>query len=192
MNKKLTELKTKVTELIKKAEAEQNPLREALAQDAAAIAKATEAMEAATAKSDINAYKKAKADKEDAETLQAMHKARLDAVTVKPLMTKEEYLKDVEIVKAITENERKTRSKQLCELAEQMSAIAEDASAIQATANETLLLLQREVYKCADMTDSEKRLGKFKNVDNLSNVYCWGKCAVNYYQYEEYKRTEAK
>ena len=188
MIKKLEEIKIKIDKLIKDTAEEQAPLREALATDKANIIKATAKMEEATAKTDIDAYKKAKAEKEDAETIQAMHKARYDAITVKPLMIKEEYQKTADIIIAVVENERKAREKKLCELAEQMNAIAEESSEIQAYANELLHRLQCDIYKCADMQEWEKRALKYKKTEALDGACIWGKCAVNHFRYEEYKK----
>ena len=188
MLKKLEELKTKIDKIVNEANAQQAPLREAMAKDKAAIAAANNAMEEATTKADLDAYKKAKAEKEDAETSEAMHKARYDAITVKPLMIKEEYNKHCETVFAIIRNEAKKQKAELMKLAEQMNAIAEEATANQATANELLHTLQCDIFKCGDMEDWQKKIGKYKITEDLTPVYLWGKCAINHYQCEEYRK----
>lgn len=165
-------------------------LKALLDKDAAAIAAANEAMDAATNGGDLKAYQTAKRERQDASDALEMHTARLSALEKKPLISKADY--DQAISSVYSEIEQlDTKAKQdLAQLSEQMEKIVTDLQDAISEANRVLQVLQHDVYRDADrrlnnkgdiiMTPSEdKRINK---ADTIS----WGRAGVLHSQYARF------
>lgn len=172
-------------------------LTEQIEQESAAIAKANEAMEAATTAGNVKAYQNAKADRRDAADAKEMHEARLEALNNKPLISKIDYeraVADIYTEIAALDDQKKQR---IAKLSEEMEAEALELQEAINKANEVLHRLQHEVYRDADRSRSQKT-GELvnisheeKKVEKLDTVF-WGKAGVTHYQYEAYTGRKVK
>lgn len=172
-------------------------LTEQIEQEVAAIAKANEAMEAATTAGNVKAYQNAKADRRDAADAKEMHEARLEALNNKPLISKIDYeraVADIYTEIAALDDQKKQR---IAKLSEEMEAEALELQEAINKANEVLHRLQHEVYRDADRSHSHKTgelmniSGEEKKVEKLDTVF-WGKAGVTHYQYEAYTGRKVK
>lgn len=172
-------------------------LTEQIEQETAAIAKANEAMEAATTAGNVKAYQNAKADRRDAADAKEMHEARLEALNNKPLISKIDYeraVADIYTEIAALDDQKKQR---IAKLSEEMEAEALELQEAINKANEVLHRLQHEVYRDADRSRSHKTgeliniSGEEKKVEKLDTVF-WGKAGVTHYQYEAYTGRKVK
>ena len=172
--------------LANKAE-EEKRLAEAVETEKAAIAKAAEEMEAATAAGDVKAYQKAKAVLRDSEDAKEMHEKRQKALKQKPLISEAEYEKTVaEIFTEIATADNHTRER-LAMLSDQMEIAVQELQEAFTRANVVLHQLQHDVYMDADRSRNAKgemlRLAhEDKKVDKWETVN-WGKAGVSHYQY---------
>ena len=172
-------------------------LTEQIEQEAAAIAKANEAMEAATTAGNVKAYQNAKADRRDAADAKEMHEARLEALNNKPLISKIDYeraVADIYTEIAALDDQKKQR---IAKLSEEMEAEALELQEAINKANEVLHRLQHEVYRDADRSRSQKT-GELVNISHEEkkvdkfNTVIWGKAGVTHYQYEAYTGRKVK
>ena len=159
-------------------------------QEAAAIAAANAAMEAATTAGDVKAYQKAKADRRNAEDAKEMHESRLNALNNKPLISKGDYEKAVADIYAELAALDDQKKQQLAKLSDQMEAEALELQEATAKANEVLRRLQHEIYRDADRSRSPKGgIMALSSEDKAVNKWAtisWGKVGVTSHQYAEY------
>lgn len=190
MLKQIETIAQKIDELQKTAKEKAETLRQHIAEDDAAIAKAKAELEAAAASADMDAYKKAKADKDAAEEMRATHGVMYEAQTSKPLITKAQYTEyEKELQAIIAEYERKAGDK-LAKLSDQMDAIAKEASATLTDANALLHHIQKDIFKYGDLTEQQRNYIHvyYKPLDYKINIYNWGNTPSNNYAYEMYKK----
>lgn len=177
-----------VKNILTNRENEKAELEALVSQDAAAVAKALEAMEEATAAGDIKAYQKAKAERQDATDAKEMHEARQLALSKKPLITKEDYEKNVAaIYDEIAAIDEETKKK-LVTLSEQMEAAALELRDAANKANEVLFHLQHDLYRDADRThDKSGNIVFVESEEKSVKVYStidWGMAGVVKTMYE--------
>ncbi len=183
VKKAAAEVKT----ILAKREAELNTLAEQIDRETAAIVKAKEDMEAATAAGDLKAYQLAKNARRDAEDAKEMHEARINNLNDKPLISQSEYEKTVANIYAeIAALDGKTKEN-LASLSDQMNDEAEKLKQAQEEANKVLRQLQHDLYRDADRKGPGGHLlaDKLKAVDKWETIN-WGKAGVTHYQYSQY------
>lgn len=176
-----------VKTILAKREAELNTLAEQIDRETAAIVKAREDMEAATAAGDVKAYQLAKNARRDAEDAKEMYESRINTLNEKPLISQSEYEKTVANIYAeIAALDGKTKEK-LASLSDQMNDEAEKLKQVQEEANKVLRQLQHDLYRDADRTGPRGILlaDKLKAVDKWDTIN-WGKAGVTHYQYSQY------
>ncbi len=159
-------------------------------QDAAISASAAE-MDKATAAGDLEAFKKAKADRSNAMDAKEMFEARKNALENKPLISAADYEKTVsEVFAAVAAAESDTK-KELTALSDQMASAAAGLEEIANSANNVLTRLQHDVYHDADRTRSPKTgeilqiFHEQKRV-NPYNTILWGRLGIESTQYVNY------
>lgn len=148
----------------------------------------TNAMDEAVKAGNDKAYIKAKKDRDEAQTLKGLCKARLERAVSQPLIEKAEYEAKVKAIYEEMDGINMQIRAKLATLAEEMSGLVDDLAEAQGKANETLHRLQHEVYKDADRTrNKEGEVIPIQAEDkgvNFSGTIMWGKEAIRHYQYE--------
>ncbi len=156
--------------------------------DEGKIKKATEAMEAASDASNLEAYKEAKRKMTEAETELEMHKRRLEKLKEKELISKADYEKNVADIFSDYEKARRQTRQKLLRLTEEMKKETDDFLEAYSHANKTLARLQDEVYRNADrMKVKNGFIDRPKALPQESTFY-WGNLAVDCKEYETAKR----
>ena len=147
MASKIDHLEKRIESILKNREEELTELQNAAIADRQKAEEAGKALEAATAANDIDAYRKAKAEKELASDLAELHEARRRQLAEKELVTPEEYesVRDsvLDEVNAIITADTEKAAALLAEL----ERIAENDSAVIDRANSALLRWQEDVYR---------------------------------------------
>lgn len=144
-------------------------------------------MEDAVKSGNDKAYIKAKKDRDEAQTLKGLCKARLERAVSQPLIEKAEYEAKVKVIyEEMDEVDAGIREK-LAKLAEEMSGLADELAEAQSKANEALHRLQHDVYKDADRTRNKEGeiipiQAETKNVNHYDTIM-WGKEAIRHHQY---------
>ena len=179
---------TRIKELLSKKAAEKAQLLDDIEKQQNEIQTNDAVMEEAITTGDLDAYKKAKADKEAAAELLEIYKKRTAYIKNKALITKEEYkelLKDIsDEAKAACDN----AAKKITKLADEMFAVAADLEADLLSANSVIDTLETKVYK-----EPEGKGHAIRGSAKLSNEFecvLWGKSAVNHWGYEKYAGKE--
>lgn len=171
-------------------------LTEQVKKEAAAIAKFSEAMEAATTAGDVKAYQRAKADRRDAADAKEMYEARLNALNNKPLISKADYEKAVADIYAEIAALEDQKKQQLAKLSDQMETEALELQEATEKANAVLRRLQKEVYRDADRSRNAKGdIMTLSHEDKAVNKWAtisWGKVGVTSHQYAEYTGRKVK
>lgn len=147
MASKVEYLEKKIETILKNREDELNALRNEVTADRERAETASLALEAATAANDIEAYRKAKAEKELAADLINLHESRTRMLQGKELVSEEEYtsVRDavMDEVSAILAGNKEKAAGLLAEL----ERIAESDRAIISRANNALLKWQDTIFR---------------------------------------------
>ena len=147
MSSKVETLEKRIETILKNREKELAALNDAVTDDRQRMESASKSLEAATAANDIEAYRRAKAEKELASDLAALHEARTEMLQAKNLITEEEYIsgRDAvldEVNTLVTANNGKAAA-----LLAELERIAEDDRRIIDRANKALLKWQRDIFR---------------------------------------------
>lgn len=146
MASKVEYMEKRIESILKNREEELTALRNSVTADRQRAEEAGKALEAATAANDIDAYRKAKAEKEMAADLAALHEARTRMLEEKELVSDEEYtsVRDsvLDEVSALVAANNAKAAKLLAEL----ENIADSDYAIIDRANNALLRWQKDIY----------------------------------------------
>lgn len=197
-NLKETEaLERRIDKILQDREAETAAILEKIKEESEAIEKAQKEMEAATVAGDAKAYSKAKAKRAEAADAKEMHETRLDTLTNRPLISKDEYERaSNEIREAVATLENQKRD-QLAELSEKMNVIAQEMREVTDKANAALRRLQHNVYRDADIPRGKN--GELivtwvnaNSVKDTSGTYSWGRSGVEHYQYRLHRGLETR
>ena len=143
---KVEQMEKRIESILKNREEELTALRNSVTADRQKAEDAGKALEAATAANDIDAYRKAKAEKEMAADLAALHEARTRMLEEKELVTEEEYIsvRDsvLDEVSALVAANNAKAARLLAEL----ESIAANDQTIIDRANNALLRWQKDIY----------------------------------------------
>ena len=189
MSKKgIKNTKERIIEILAKREAEEAALQKLIEKDIEAIKTAFEAMEDATNANDFEAFRKAKAEKQEAADAKEMHENRLETLQARELITKAEYEQlcaDIFAEVAALDDETKKKVAKLAEEASEVGNILGDAIN---EANATLKKLQFDIYRCADMPKNANGERIHANVKAVRywDTYNWAKAGVSNASYKEY------
>lgn len=145
-------------------------------------------MEEAIKSGNDKAYIKAKKDRDEAQTLKGLCKARLERAVAQPLIEKADYDAKVKAIYDELEAVNASTREKLADLAEEMSGLADELAQAQEKANNALHRLQHEVYRDADRTRNKDGeiipiQAETKSV-NYGGTITWGKEAIRHHQYE--------
>lgn len=186
--KKVTEVEAYIDFILQEKEGTLTSFGKQIREAEDKINELTATMEDAVKSGNDKAYIKAKKDRDEAQTLKGLCKARLERAVSQPLIDKAEYEAKVkDICDELDEVNAGIREK-LATLAEEMSGLADELAEAQSKANEALHRLQHEVYKDADRTRNKEGeiipiQAETKSV-NYNGTFVWGKEAIRHYQYE--------
>ena len=152
MASKVEHLEKRIESILKNREDELTELRNSVVADRQKAEEAGKALEAATAANNFVAYRKAKAEREMAADLAALHEARTRMLEEKELVSGEEYatVRDavLEEVSAILAASKAKAAGLLADL----ESIAESDRAIIARANNALRKWQETIYRDPEVT----------------------------------------
>lgn len=157
----------------------------------AEISAANAEMDKATAAGDLEAFKKAKADRANAMDAKEMYESRKNALENKPLISTADYDRTVaEVCAAVASAESDTK-KELTALSDQMASAAAGLEEIATAANNVLARLQHEVYHDADRTRNPKTgevvpLNHEQKQVNPYGTIHWGRLGIESSYYANY------
>lgn len=177
----------RIEKILSDSVTEKAVLEERIETEAAAIAEANKAMEAAAMTGDVKAYQKAKRERRDMADAREMHERRMSVLNGEPLISGAEYKKETDAIFAEFAALKDQAEKNLVRLSDEMNAVAEEVQEAVAHANEVLYRLQHDIYRDADRPLDEKgntygSAGE-KRLDGLGLIH-WGRSGVTHYQYE--------
>lgn len=156
---KVEQLETLVKEIFDKREQELNELEKAIEADNASAAIARDQLEKATTENNLENYRHAKADLAFTQDRKDLHEGRLSQLKRKALITDIEYTKHVnEVLESVKDRQEKA-TKKAVELIAELEALADEAGSYTMRANRALERLYKDVYRSADLTDQERKLG---------------------------------
>lgn len=184
----------RITEILANRESEEMDLKGLIEVDKEAIATADQAMEEATNAGNIEAFRKAKAEKQNAADSLEMHERRLATLEKKELIGKTEYEKLCADIFAEVAALEDTTKQKLAKLADEANEAGNALADAINRANSTLRKLQRDVYRCADMPKNGKGEtinAAGKEIKNWE-TYDWAKAGVNHAAYKNYTGNTAK
>lgn len=194
---KAKETMTRINDILEERKSQLDKLEELKEAEEKAVKTANDKMEAATTAGDLKAYQAAKAERRDALDAKEMHSKRYEALTKKPLITREEYNKLCDEVLEECATLDNQALKELAELAEKMHTIGKKLNIAIVEANETLTKLQKDIYKNADRTRAKNgniinlqhEDKRYNNFDTIKFASVAINCPV-YERYTEKKVTE--
>lgn len=114
--------------------------------------KATGAIAAAVNSTDLTAYKRATAERDEARIKKEMYEARLDILKASALISEHEYNSLVSAIIDEVKGMEKTRAAEMAAISEQCAKAAAGLRSAQIDANKCLATLQHDVYRDADRT----------------------------------------
>lgn len=164
---------------------EATTLTERIEQAADDMSKAAEKMREASAKSDLSAYQKAKAARQNAADVKEMSEARLQEITEAPLISKADYDHAVSAIRAeLIEMEGNARA-ELIRLSDAMSAVSDGLNSAITRAENIVQTMQHELRKDRDMQVVNGRtIGNPLPISQSArDTVAWGQVGVNHFQY---------
>ncbi len=147
MASKVEHLEKRIESILKNREDELSELQNAAIADRQKAEEAGKALEAATAANDIDAYRKAKAEKELASDLAELHEARRRQLAEKELVTPEEYESVRDSVLDETNTLLSANREKAAGLLAELERIAANDRAIIDRANNALLRWQEDIFR---------------------------------------------
>ena len=147
MASKIDHLEKRIESILKNREEELTELQNAAIADRQKAEEAGKALEAATAANDIDAYRKAKAEKELASDLAELHEARRRQLAEKELVAPEEYESVRDSVLDETNTLLSANREKAAGLIAELARIAENDRAIIDRANNALLRWQEDIFR---------------------------------------------
>ena len=184
------ETEKKVEKILSGCKAEREKLIGMIEEESQGIPAAFEAMDAATASGNLEAYQAAKKKRADLIDAKEMHEKRLKDLNEKPLISKAEYEEAVAGIYAeFASFDDKAKAK-LRELSDQMYAVSIELAEATSRANDVLTKLQTDVYRDADRTRSGKGniipMATETKAVNKWDTISWGQTGVKSPQYQTY------
>ena len=152
----IEEVSKRVDSILNDRERDLASLADQISEQDAEISAANAEMDKATAAGNLDAFRKAKADRANAMDAKEMYESRKNALENKPLISTADYDRTVaEVCAAVASVESDTK-KELIALSDQMASAAAGLEEIATAANNALARLQHEVYRDADRTRNPK------------------------------------
>ena len=112
--------------------------------------KATGAIAAAVNSTDLTAYKRATAERDEARIKKEMYEARLDILKASALISETEYNNLVNAIIDEVKGMEKTKAAEMVAISEQCAKAAAGLRSAQKDANKCLATLQHDIYRDAD------------------------------------------
>lgn len=147
MASKIEHLEKRIESILKNREEELSALQNAAIADRQKAEEAGKALEAATAANNIDAYRKAKAEKELASDLAELHEARRRQLAEKELVTPEEYESLRDSVLDETNTLLSANLEKAAGLIAELERIAANDDTIINRANAALLRWQEDIFR---------------------------------------------
>lgn len=174
-------VESKINNILTNRSNEMQKLTESIEQEKAAIKKAAEEMETATAANDVKAYQKAKGILRDAEDAMEMHEKRKKTLATTPAISEAEYKKMISDICTEIEIYNNHTEETLAKLSNQMEKAGKELQEAFTKANEVLHKLQHDVYMDAN---GDKSIEKWNTVN-------WSRAGVKHFQYMNYTGRQA-
>ncbi len=174
-------VENKINNILISRSNEMQKLAEFIEQEKAAIEKAAEDMDTATAAGDVKAYQKAKTVLRDAEDAMEMHEKRRKTLSSTPAISQAEYRKMVSDIRTEIEIYNKHTEENLAKWSNQMEKAGIELQEAFTKANEVLYKLQHDVFMDAN---TEASIAKWNTIN-------WSKAGVKHFQYLNYTGRQA-
>lgn len=181
----IQDTKTRIASILENRETELKDIESKLAKAKESEQKASETMQAATNNSDVKAYSKAKATRNESRDAIEMYSNRLETLKSKELITKKEY---EETVSEILENQSKSvkdAEKEINKLLEKLLTMGLNLSKEVSETNKVLTDWQTKIYRDADRTDKNGKVAYGNRKEfaypDVARVILYGLCGHGEY-----------